>query len=51
MHKDVETILISQKKLENISVTVNALKIWAEKKLSEGKINRELYDKLYDTIE
>ncbi len=37
-----------QKELDNISMTVNALKLWAEKKLSEGKINRELYDKLYD---
>lgn len=40
-----------QKKLDKISLTVNALKLWTEKKLSEGKINRELYDKLYETNE
>ena len=47
---EVPDFIAIQKELDNISVTVNALKLWAEKKLSEGKINRELYDKLYETI-
>ena len=47
---EVPDFIAIQKQLDNISVTVNALKLWAEKKLSEGKINRELYDKLYETI-
>lgn len=47
---EIPDFIAIQKELDNISVTVNALKLWAEKKLSEGKINRELYDKLYDTI-
>ncbi len=46
---EVPDFIAIQKELDNISVTVNALKLWAEKKLSEGKINRELYDKLYET--
>lgn len=48
---EVPDFIAIQKELDNISVTVNALKLWAEKKLSEGKINRELYDKLYETTE
>ena len=47
---EIPDFIAIQKELDNISVTVNALKLWAEKKLSEGKINREIYDKLYDTI-
>ena len=47
---EVPDFIAIQKELDNISVTVNALKLWAEKKLSEGKISRELYDKLYETI-
>ena len=46
---EIKDFIAIQKELDNISVTVNALKIWAEKKLSEGKINRELYDKLYES--
>lgn len=49
--KEVPDFIAIQKELDNISATVNALKLWAEKKLSEGKINRELYDKLYETTE
>ena len=45
---EIPDYIAIQKELDNISVTVNALKLWAEKKLSEGNINRELYDKLYD---
>lgn len=48
---EIQDFIAIQKELDNISVTVNALKIWAEKKLSEGKINRELYDKLYESAE
>lgn len=48
---EIPDFVAIQKELDNISVTVNALKIWAEKKLSEGKINRELYDKLYESVE
>ncbi len=48
---EIPDFIAIQKELDNISVTVNALKIWAEKKLSEGKINRELYDKLYESVE
>ena len=48
---EIQDFITIQKELDNISVTVNALKIWAEKKLSEGKINRELYDKLYESPE
>lgn len=48
---EIKDFIAIQKELDNISVTVNALKIWAEKKLSEGKINRELYDKLYESPE
>lgn len=46
---EIMDFIAIQKELDNISVTINSLKLWAEKKLSEGKINRELYDKLYDT--
>ena len=46
---EIPDFIAIQKELDNISATVNALKLWAEKKLSEGKINRELYDKLYET--
>lgn len=45
---EIPDFIAIQKELDNISMTVNALKLWAEKKLSEGKINRELYDTLYD---
>ena len=47
---EISDFITIQKKLDNISVTVNALKLWAEKKISEGKINQKLYDDLYDTI-
>ena len=47
---EISDFITIQKKLDNISVTVNALKLWVEKKISEGKINQELYNKLYDTI-
>lgn len=47
---EIPDFIAIQKELDDISVTVNALKLWVEKKLSEGKINREIYDKLYDTI-
>ncbi len=45
---EIPDFIAIQNELDNISMTVNALKLWAEKKLSEGKINRELYDKLYE---
>ena len=45
---EIPDFITIQKELDNISITVNALKLWAEKKLSEGKINRDLYDKLYN---
>lgn len=45
---EIPDFIAIQKELDNISMTVNALKLWAEKKISEGKINRELYDKLYE---
>lgn len=41
---EVRDFITIQKELDHISITVNALKLWAEKQLSEGKINRELYD-------
>lgn len=43
---EIQDFITIQRELTNISVTVQTLQLWAEKKLSEGKINRELYDKL-----
>ena len=46
---EIKDFIAIQKELDNISVTVNALKIWAGKEALGGKINRELYDKLYES--
>ena len=41
----VEDFVRIQQELERISVTVEALQLWAERMLAEGKINLELYKK------
>ena len=41
----VEDFVKIQEDLERISVTVEALQLWAERMLAEGKINLELYKK------
>ena len=45
---EVADFIAIQEELENISVTVKALQLWAEQKLIEGKINRSLYEQLKD---
>lgn len=41
----VEDFVRIQDELEQISMTVEALQLWAEKMLAEGRINRELYQR------
>ena len=41
----VEDFVRIQDELERISMTVEALQLWAERKLAEGKINMDLYKK------
>ena len=43
--EQVEDFVRIQEELERISVTVEALQLWAERMLAEGKINLELYKK------
>ncbi len=42
---EVEDFVRIQAELERISVTVEALQLWAEQMLAEGRINLELYRK------
>lgn len=44
--KELADFVKITKELEKISVTADALMFWAEKKISEGKINKDLYEKL-----
>ena len=41
----VEDFVRIQDELEQISMTVEALQLWAEKMLAEGRINRDLYQR------
>ena len=41
----VEDFVRIQEELERISITVEALQLWAERKLAEGRINMDLYKK------
>ncbi len=44
----VEDFVRIQEELERISITVEALQLWAERKLAEGRINMDLYKKFKD---
>lgn len=43
---EIKDFIRIQDELERISVTVETLQIWTEKMLSEGKIDKEEYEKL-----
>lgn len=43
---EIQDFIEIQDRLEEISLTVESLQLWAEKKLSEGSINKELYQEL-----
>ena len=42
---EIDDFVDIQEKLEKISVTVEALQLWAEQKVASGAINTELYNK------
>ena len=44
----VQDFVRIQEELERISITVEALQLWAERKLAEGRINMDLYKKFKD---
>ena len=42
---EVDDFIQIQEELERISITVEALQLWAEKKLSSGEIDMAAYNK------
>lgn len=48
---ELEEFIDIQDELERISMTVNALQLWVERKKNNGLINSELYDKLREERE
>ena len=43
---EIEAFIDIQESLEKISITVEALQLWTEKKLASGEINLDLYEEL-----
>ena len=41
---EIEDFILIQKELEKISITVEALQLWAEQKISAGEIDIEAYN-------
>lgn len=46
---EIKDFIHIQKQLEKISVTVEALQLWAEQMLAEGKIDKVKYEKLFNS--
>ena len=44
--EEVEDFVLIQEELERISITVEALQLWSEKKLASGAIDEEAYKKV-----
>lgn len=42
---EIEDFILIRENLEKISITIEALQLWFEQTLDEGKIDRELYEK------
>ena len=45
---ELKDFVMIKKELESISMTVDSLKLWTEQMLSDGLIDEEAYEKLYD---
>ena len=45
-YSEIPDFIMIQNELKNISVTVQSLQFWVEKKLTDGKINRSLYQQM-----
>ena len=43
--EEIDDFIQIQEELERISITVEALQLWAEKKLASGEIDLEAYNK------
>lgn len=48
---EIKDFVHIKKELENISMTVDALQLWAEKMVSTGAIDKELYEKYMEEYE
>lgn len=42
---EIQDFILIRENLEKISMTIEALQLWSEQMLDEGKIDRELYEK------
>ena len=42
---EIADLIAIQDELERISITVETLQLWVEKRLSSGEINREQYER------
>ena len=44
-NEELEDFIFIQEELEKVSITVEAMQLWVEHMLSDGKIDKELYNK------
>ena len=45
---ELKDFVMIKKELESISMTIDSLKLWTDQMLSDGLIDQEEYEKLYD---